>query len=160
VAHDQQSEETILLRPFTSFGETPGPASMNVDYQMKELLTEMTRQPTPNLPKPWVLQYVPPKHLRLPGYDYRTVEDTAEIDMRNMVQATAEAYAMRRGQAGRSTSLEMASHVRERGSMEGNVKFAMHGHMDNQQQTEVLRSCFAPANQFYTSIHNRNALAS
>mmetsp|Transcript_26385 Transcript_26385/g.44187 ORF Transcript_26385/g.44187 Transcript_26385/m.44187 type:complete len:112 (-) Transcript_26385:609-944(-) len=65
------------------------------DFLLKELLTEMTRQPTPNLPKPWVLQYIPPKHLRLPGYVYRSVEDTADIDLRNMVEATA----MRRIQA-------------------------------------------------------------
>jgi len=41
----------------------------------------MTRQPTPNLPKPWVLQYIPPKHLRLPGYVYRSVEDTDEGEL-------------------------------------------------------------------------------
>mmetsp|Transcript_26384 Transcript_26384/g.44185 ORF Transcript_26384/g.44185 Transcript_26384/m.44185 type:complete len:108 (-) Transcript_26384:609-932(-) len=75
--------------------QPPGLEGMQVDVMLKELLTEMTRQPTPNLPKPWVLQYIPPKHLRLPGYVYRSVEDTADIDLRNMVEATA----MRRIQA-------------------------------------------------------------
>eukprot|EP00241_Pyramimonas_parkeae_P009504 CAMPEP_0114256322 /NCGR_PEP_ID=MMETSP0058-20121206/18084_1 /TAXON_ID=36894 /ORGANISM="Pyramimonas parkeae, CCMP726" /LENGTH=125 /DNA_ID=CAMNT_0001370867 /DNA_START=404 /DNA_END=778 /DNA_ORIENTATION=- len=36
----------------------------------------MTRQPTPNKLLQWHLSYIPPKHLRLPGYDYGDVEET------------------------------------------------------------------------------------
>lgn len=43
---------------------------------MSALLTEMTRQPTPNKLLQWHLSYIPPKHLRLPGYDYGDVEET------------------------------------------------------------------------------------
>lgn len=69
---------------------------MAPDPKMKELLDEMTRQPTPHLKERWVLRYVPPKHLRLPDYDYGTVEDSEASDIRNMGQANAGFPSKRR----------------------------------------------------------------
>eukprot|EP00959_Pyramimonas_sp_CCMP1952_P265971 5560949-Pyramimonas_sp.AAC.1 len=66
------------------------------DAMLKDILAEMTRQPVPHLPKPWVLKYVPPKHLRIPGYDYGSVEDTEDTDMRTMVQTNAGFQRKRR----------------------------------------------------------------
>lgn len=63
---------------------------MAPDPKMKELLAEMTRQPTPHLPKRWVLRYVPPKHLRLPGYDYGSVEDSELTEMRNLIRLNSD----------------------------------------------------------------------
>jgi hypothetical protein len=51
------------------------------DFLLKELLQQMTKQPTPNKMKPWGLSYIPPKHLRLPGFEYGLVEETDEGEL-------------------------------------------------------------------------------
>lgn len=53
--------------------------TVRYDPLMSALLQEMTRQPTPHQLRPWQLKgYIPPKHLRLPGFDYGRVEESLE----------------------------------------------------------------------------------
>lgn len=51
-------------------------SSVRYDPLMSALLQEMTRQPTPHSLQPWQLNYIPPKHLRMPGFDYGDIEES------------------------------------------------------------------------------------
>jgi hypothetical protein len=49
------------------------------DPLMSELLQEMTRQPTAHELRPWHLSYIPPRHLRLPGFAYGDIDESPEV---------------------------------------------------------------------------------
>eukprot|EP00959_Pyramimonas_sp_CCMP1952_P021229 447922-Pyramimonas_sp.AAC.1 len=51
------------------------------DLLLKELLSSMTRQPSQNMRKLWALNYIPPKHLRLPEYTYRDADDSDDSEL-------------------------------------------------------------------------------
>lgn len=62
--------------PPHSLGKSPPQGQ--ADILLKELLSSMTRQPSPGIMKAWSLNYIPPKHLRLPEYTYEDAEESEE----------------------------------------------------------------------------------
>lgn len=52
--------------------------SQNDDVLLHELILSMSGRPSPPGLKSWLLNYIPPKHLRLPEYKYDQAEEICD----------------------------------------------------------------------------------
>jgi len=103
----------------------------------------MTKQPTPNQKKPWGLSYIPPKHLRLPDFDYGMVEETEERELqaRRVSRKVLERTFKEMTKTLSSMSLASAVDEEERSDLarEGDLESACVSHQA--PRPEMLRVC-------------------